>query len=217
MRYYILAAGLDPERFMVKLNGENILDRTLRLLEANGIPAEDITLTLTPKLEKFLKAEGCRAAEISHEINLNLRKYWSACFNACELSEPACYIFGDVVYSPQAIHIIVTAQTEDIAFFASAKPLAPNYPKHWAEPFGFKVQDTRHFIDALEDFTYYASHGCFKRWPLAWELWQVIKRTPLNVIDYTNYTVINDYTCDIDEPKDILEYKGGEIWQPSQN
>ena len=42
-----------------------------------------------------------------------------------------------------------------------------------------------------------------KRQPVAWELWQVIKDTSLNQVIYTNYTVINDYTCDIDEPKDI--------------
>jgi len=38
-----------------------------------------------------------------------------------------------------------------------------------------------------------------------WELWQVIKDTPLNKINYKNYTVINDYTCDIDDLKDIQE------------
>jgi len=42
-----------------------------------------------------------------------------------------------------------------------------------------------------------------KRQPVAWELWQVIKDTPLNKVDYTNYTVINDYTCDIDVPEDV--------------
>ena len=42
-----------------------------------------------------------------------------------------------------------------------------------------------------------------------WELWQVIQATPLNHIDYSNYTVINDYTCDIDCPEDIelIEYE----------
>ena len=47
------------------------------------------------------------------------------------------------------------------------------------------------------------NRGYFARRAIAWELWQVIKGTPLNVIDYTNYTVINDWTCDIDEPEDI--------------
>ena len=47
----------------------------------------------------------------------------------------------------------------------------------------------------------------FKRNPIAWELWQVIKNTPLNQIDYTNYVAINDYTCDIDSEEDIEKFK----------
>ena len=49
----------------------------------------------------------------------------------------------------------------------------------------------------------YEKEGCFYRKPVSWELWQVIKGTPLGKIDYTNYTVINDYTCDIDSPEDV--------------
>ena len=37
-----------------------------------------------------------------------------------------------------------------------------------------------------------------------WELWQIIKGTPFNKIDYTNYTVINDYTCDVDGKEDLV-------------
>ena len=48
----------------------------------------------------------------------------------------------------------------------------------------------------------------FDRHPIAWELWQVIKNTELNKIDYSNYTVINDYTCDIDKPEDAEKLEG---------
>ena len=202
MRYYILAAGSDPERFMVKLNGENILDRTIRLLEANGIPAEDITLTLTPKLEKFLKAEGCRAAEISHEINLNLRKYWSACFNACELSKPACYIFGEVYFSPMAIRTIVDTQVSSIMLFGSKRPFAPEYPKPYREPFAYKVQDQKRFRKAIRKVRRLHQRGAFTRHPIAWNLWSVICGTDLNHVNRKYYGV-NDYTCDIDAPEDI--------------
>ena len=53
--------------------------------------------------------------------------------------------------------------------------------------------------------------GWFRRVPIAWELWQVIRNTQLNVIDYENYTTINDYTCDVDNEADlkkILEKMG---------
>ena len=39
------------------------------------------------------------------------------------------------------------------------------------------------------------------------ELWQVIKGTELDVIDYTNYHTINDYTCDIDDENEAREFE----------
>ena len=119
------------------------------------------------------------------------------------MSEPVCYVFGDVVFSPKAIKTIVETKTDGIEFFASAKPLPPIYPKRWAEPFAFKVADTEHFFKSIEQTKKLDEEGQFKRQPVSWELWQVIKGTPLNKVDYTNYTVINDYTCDIDTPEDI--------------
>ena len=35
----------------------------------------------------------------------------------------------------------------------------------------------------------------------------VIKGTPLNKLDYTNYVRINDYTCDIDVPEDVAKFE----------
>ena len=35
-----------------------------------------------------------------------------------------------------------------------------------------------------------------------WELWQIIKKSPINIIDYTNYVAIKDWTCDVDSPED---------------
>ena len=78
---------------------------------------------------------------------------------------------------------------------------APEYIKPYAEPFAFKVVNQKHFKDALNEVRRLKSK--FRREPIAWELWQVIKGTPINKIDYTNYTVINDYTCDIDRKRDV--------------
>ena len=116
---------------------------------------------------------------------------------------PACYLFGDVIYSPAAIRKIVETETDRIEFFASAPPFAPEYIKGHAEPFAFKVTDQVWFRCCIEKVKgLYMRHN-FGRHPIGWELWQVIKGTILNDIDYTNYTVINDYTVDIDSVKDI--------------
>ena len=114
------------------------------------------------------------------------------------METPVCYVFGDVFYSPEAIKTIVETKTDDIEFFASAPPYSDQYIKRWAEPFAFKVQNAKRFFYCIEQAIELDKRGLLKRHPISWELWQVIKNTPINRIDYTNYTQVNDYTVDID-------------------
>ena len=206
MKYILLCGGMntkeqkrfDKPRHLLEIKGEPIISRTIRLLRENGV--EDISIS-TDMPELF---EGFGVPII--ERHFNSGSLWIDCFPT--ISEPACYLFGDVVFSPEAIKKIVETETEDVEFFASAPPFPIQYKKRWAEPFAFKVQDVWHFWKANEEtHDLHIFYKAFKREPIAWELWQVIKRTPLNIIDYTNYTVINDYTCDIDEPEDIKNFQ----------
>ena len=204
MKYILLCGGMnskeqkrfDKPRHLLEIKGEPIVARTIRLLRENGV--EDIAIS-TDAPEFF---EG-------FDVEIMKCKYdelWLAAF--IRLNIPVCYLFGDVVFSPVAIKKIVETETEDIEFFASAPPFPTIYKKRWAEPFAFKAKDTQRFFDAIgQTRILHIVYKAFKREPIAWELWQVIKRTPLNIIDYTNYTVINDYTCDIDEPEDIKNFQ----------
>lgn len=190
----------DTPKHLTELKGEPIVARTIRLLKENGVT--DIAISSNNDLfEQF----GVPVLKHENPYRLPLEgratSPWLDAFYPME--EPVTYIFGDVVFSPDAIKTIVNTNTDGIEFFASAKPLPPIYPKRWAEPFAFKVKDTRRFFKAIEVTKEYDEQGLFKRQPVSWELWQVIKGTPLNKVDYTNYTVINDYTCDIDCPEDI--------------
>ena len=205
-KYILLCGGMnskeqkrfDKPRHLLEIKGEPIIARTIRLLRENGV--EDIAIS-TDMPELF---EGFGVEIIKRDFSSY--SFWIECFP--DISEPACYLFGDVVFSPEAIKKIVETETEDVEFFASAPPFPTIYKKRWAEPFAFKVKDTPHFHDAIvHTFILSDRYNAFKREPIAWELWQVIKRTPLNIIDYTNYTVINDYTCDIDEPEDIKNFQ----------
>ena len=204
MKYIIMCGGSydkwDTPKHLTPLKGEPIVARTIRLLKECGVT--DIAISSNderfaqfgvPVLRHYnpytLPREGRATAP------------WLDAFYPME--KPVCYIFGDVVFSPYAIKTIVETETDSIEFFASAKPLPKIYPKHWAEPFAYKVADTRRFFKAVEVTKQYDEQGLFKRQPVSWELWQVIKGTPLNRVDYTNYTAINDYTCDIDTPEDV--------------
>ena len=131
--------------------------------------------------------------------------YWCDAFYQTE--EPTIYLLGDVVFSKEAIQTILSTETDDIEFFASAPPFAKNYIKPYAEPFAFKVVNQEHLREAQKKCRELADQKKFRRTPIAWEFWQVVKDTPINKIDYANYTVINDYTCDIDKPEDAVKFE----------
>ena len=206
MKHIIMAGGTyakwDRPKHLTELKGEPLVARTIRLLKENGV--NDIAISSNNEL-----FEHFGVPVLKHDNPFTLPKDgraktpWLDAFYP--MNEPVCYLFGDVVFSPEAIKTIVETQTDSIEFFASAKPLPRIYPKHWAEPFAFKVKDTEQFFNAIEATKQLDEQGLFKRQPVAWELWQVIKDTPLNKVDYTNYTVINDYTCDIDVPEDVAK------------
>lgn len=204
MKYIIMCGGTykkwETPRHMLPINGEPIVARTIRLLRENGV--EDIAISSNnPIFEKL------GVPVLKHENNmvvtetLNVRGYWVDAFYPTD--EPVCYMLGDVVYSPEAIKTIIGTDTNDIEFFASSPPFASGYIKPWAEPFALKVENTDHLKHAVCITKQYADMGLFYRHPIMWELWQVIQATPLNHIDYGNYTVINDYTCDVDCAEDI--------------
>ena len=216
MRYILMCGGKyekwENPKHLSLIHGEPIVARTIRLLKENGV--KDIAISSNdPIFEQF----GVDVLYHNNPYCLpkvgHAKTPWLDGFYGTAECIPACYIFGDVVFSPAAIKKIVETETDDIEFFASAPPFAKNYSKKWAEPFAFKVANPKHFFKAIEDTKLAEMEGKFYRQPVSWELWQVIKGTPLGKIDYTNYTVINDYTCDIDTPEDIYKFEGGELWQ----
>lgn len=208
MKYIIMCGGTYEKwkrpRQLTVINGETVVGRTIRLLEENGV--HDIAISTN--LNGF---GGLGVHILNHENTYHARGYddfdgyWFEAFYPT--TEPVCYIFGDVFFSPEAIRKIVRTDTKEIELFASSPPFDPRYPKEDAEPFALKVVNRQHFEAMIERTKEYAGRGAFRRKPIMWELWQVIKGTPLNIIDYNNYTVINDYTCDIDSPEDIEFYK----------
>ena len=207
MKYIIMCGGKyekwETPKHLTEIKGEPLVARTIRLLRENGV--EDIAISSNdPIFEQFgvevLKHQNDFTVSEGNECGTWVEAFYP-------MTSSVCYIFGDVVFSPEAIRKIVETDTDGVEFFASAKPLPPIYPKHWAEPFAFKVRDTAHFFECVDMVKKMEARGMFKRPPIAWELWQVIKGTELNKILYTNYVVINDYTCDIDTPEDIKKFE----------
>ena len=204
MKYIIMCGGnytfWDKPKHLTKIGDECIVERTIRLLRESGVT--DIAISAnSPLFDDF----GVEVLKFENNCTLSNEGYTGHWLNGFyETDKPVCYLFGDVIFSPKAIKTIVRTETHDIEFFASAPPFSPLYGKPYAEPMGFKVVNTKHFRAAIRD----ALSWCgWNREPVSWELWQVIKGTTRNVINYHNYTAIRDYSCDIDKPSDVDKMK----------
>ena len=204
MQYIIMCGGQydkwETPRQLTKIHGEPIVSRTIRLLRECGV--EDIAISTN--LPDF---EGLGVPVIYHNTNSyhvskddSSEGFWTDAFYTTDY--PVCYIFGDVVFSPEAIRTIVDTDTDSIEFFATAPPFPPEYIKPWAEPLALKVRDMDLLRKSILETNALSRIGYFLRKPIMWELWQVIKGTPLNMIA-GNFVQIHDYTCDIDWPEDV--------------
>ena len=200
MKYILMCGGdyhtEEPRQLWQYGTGISIIERTIMLLQIAGV--EDVSIsTNDPKFERL------GLPILHHKNDFGNGGHWLEAFYP--MDEPCCYIFGDVFFSPQAIKKIVETDTDSVEFFASAPPFSPEYSKQWAEPFAFKVKDTDFFRACINKTIEMAD--IFKREPISWELWQVIKGTKPNEIDYTNYVAINDYTTDFDTEKELNSFK----------
>lgn len=204
MKYIIMAGGeyrhWETPRQLLEIRGEPIIGRTIRLLREANV-SEIYISTNDERFERF----GVPLLKHNNDMVVSGGVVAAGCWVSAfyPTQEPACYVMGDVVFSPDAIRTIVNTETDGISFFASVPPFSEKYTKQYAEPFAFKVRDQERFRRAIEYVRENAHSGIFSRDPISWELWQVIIGKDPKHINFETIVPINDYTCDVDSPKDV--------------
>ena len=207
MKYIIMAGGkydkFETPKQLSKVNGEILVERTIRLLKENGI--EDIAIS--SKDERF---DVFGVPRLIHENNFEtvgektIKGYWVDAFYPT--SEPTTYLYGDVYYSEECIKTIINTPTNEILFFASTKPCRPNYFKLWEEPFAFKVVNQERFRRAIEVCKIKRDKGETNREPISWEVYRVLNGIPINLHRITTgFVAINDESTDIDCEDDRIK------------
>lgn len=219
-KYVILAdssIGFETPRQLIKINGERLIERTIRLLKENGI--EDIIITSHDKRFDNLGAiryEPKSNYYIPNFDDYKLNKgYWLNAYPIELLKKPITFLYGDIYYSENAIKKIVESNTETTLFFCSHNNKELSYIKNHDEPLAYKVVDYELFKKHLEKVKKYKDKGLCVREPITWELYRSINNIDINKHEMScNYMAINDISCDIDTKEDIerLERKiiGGE-------
>ena len=189
MKHIIMAAGkgkrwneyLGIPKHLVKINGETLLGRTTRLLKERGID-----YIITGNDERY-KQYGTLIKQS---------------YNDCEIdrfepvSEPVCYLYGDVYYTESAIDKIINTPVDDVLFFGS------NY-----EIFAVKVKNLELFFRNKDRVKKQYLDNKINRC-IGWEVYRSINNIPLNVHMITRrYIKILDGTDDIDFPQDYEDFK----------
>lgn len=216
MKYIILAdsANIVPfkiPRQLIEINGEKLIQRTIRLLKENGI--KDIIVTSHDK--RFDNLGAVRYEPLFNDYKPKENKgYWLSAFPIELIDEPITFLLGDVYYSENAIRTIVESETDDILFFCTSKKdgYSDKYIKHHDEPLGFKVEDYNLFKNSIYEVKKLKDLGKTNREPIAWELYRFINNIDVNKHELKdNYIAINDGSCDIDTEKDVvlLQFKLG--------
>lgn len=207
MKYIIMCGGTYKKipglpKHLTEINGERLVDRTIRLLRENGI--EDISISSNNPI-----FDSCGVPRLEHSNDYTLTAegntgYWVDAFYPSE--EPITYLYGDVYYSENCIKTIINTQTDDILFFASTIPCRPNYFKMWEEPFGFKVVNQKRFREGIDICKQKRDAGLTNREPVSWELYRVLNGIDINTHKITTgFVAINDESVDIDCLEDKIE------------
>lgn len=195
MKYIIMADGqgkrwnnyMGVPKHLIELNGERLIDRTVRLLKEN-----DIQNIIVMASDERYKIEGTKL------IPQSIREYEVDRFDLQFLNGEVCYLYGDVYYTEEAIQKIVETPTDDILVFGRNKPSEIN-KKEYGELFAFKVKNADKFKQCVSYIRNEVIAG--RNRGLGWELYSHIG---------CPFILIDDRSEDFDYPKDFdrwLEYE----------
>lgn len=228
MKYVLMCGGNYPEfgkrKQLLKVNGEILVERTIRLLKENGI--EDIAISTNCHEFDYL---GLPVIMQQNEYicgsEYENKKSTYCWLNAyTPLEEPACYLHGDVYFSDEAIKTIIDTPVKDTMFFCvpdwtDVQKDRRNYKGR--EPLAYKVQNQEVFRNAINDIFKMVDEGKFANGlpPICWHLYRYLngydlkfeakKWTEINNIFQSkgDYVAINDYTTDVDHPEDVKVFE----------
>lgn len=211
MIYVVMCGGTythfgELPRHLHKVHGERLVDRTIRQLRENG--AEEIYITATDP-----RFEDCGVDVLYHENSYSsdgktVSGYWLDAFYPFFADDAkVTYIFGDVLFSDDAIRRIIHCQRDGNILFGTGIAKNPQH-KNWGEPFAYVVNDYKTFMAGVRDVKKLQDEGKTDRVALVWELYRYLNGLDVNIQDVRDdtYVVIDDGTIDADDPERFEEW-----------
>lgn len=215
MKFCIMCGGkydtFTTPRQLLKINGESLVERTIRLLRENG--ENDIVITATDK-----RFDGLGVPRLEHNnsfelVEGKLKGYWLDAFYPFD--EPVTYLFGDVYFSDTAIKAIRDIpqwggyEDKNILLGSAITLTGIQCGRNWGEPFAYVVNDTETFRKGIEAVKKLQDEGKTTRMPIVWELYRYLNGIDINTHDVraSTFVVIDDETNDIDSIEEYHELR----------
>lgn len=181
------------------INGERLVDRTIRLLKENGI--ENVYISSNDKRFNYCDAPVLKHCNTYKIVDGVQEGYWlDAFYPFFKPSDTVCFMFGDVYYTEEAIRTIVGFKCAKNTLFGTSDAKNKQH-ENWGEPFAYKVVDYAEFMRGVWAVKEMQDNGKTKRMPIVWELYRYLNGLDVNiqqVLDET-YVCIDDGTMDVDD------------------
>lgn len=214
-RQYVIMCGGVYETFgkpkaMAVVHGEMIVERTIRLLRDAGVLLKDIHISGTDDRLGEFGVDLLKHENSFREDGEKLYGCWlDAFYPYFDDDTKVTFLYGDVVYTYDAIRAVTSCMMPGEILFGTG--IARNQlHENWGEPFAYKVDDYRRFMDGVEAVKAMWYDGKLKRHPITWELYRYLNGLDVNVqsINDATYICIDDGTADVDAPWKVEEMEG---------
>lgn len=206
-RIIIMAGGVydnfKEHKALSIVNGEKLIERTIRLLKENNI--EDISISANNNYFDYLGIPILKHNNSFKFENEEVKGYWVDAYYPT--NDPCIYLHGDVYYSNEAIKKILNLNPSINTMIGNQYALNENHDKV-GEPFGWIIVNQEEFRKAINKCKKLQDENKIDRgYAISWELYEVLTGRDINdfIITEDTYLAIYDETIDIDTPEQIDE------------
>lgn len=190
MKYIIMADGKGtrwnlhqgiPKHF-IKVNGETLLERTVRLLRQYDPSCQVIITSHDPRYE----VDGALRYEPKNNV-LEIDR-----FTAELIENDVCFLYGDTYYSEISAKTIVETDAEDLLFFGNERSIV-----------AVKVADAAIFSQHVNRVRELFLAGRIDKC-IGWQVYQSFTGLPFGEKTMTEkYVFLTDDTRDFNSPEDL--------------
>ena len=178
------------EKHFIEIDGETIIERTIRLVRKYDPNAELIVTTHKPNYE-FEGVTRYEPLNNHYEIDR---------FTVELIDNDVCFLYGDTYYTEEAIQQIVFNQNNSLLFFGTLKKMV-----------AIKVNDKEQMLEHCRQVRQLFRNNKIEKC-IGWQLYQSFENLPFGAPQiHDHFVLIEDETSDFNTPQDYKRFMRMEV------